>query len=185
MSTGAAIAAVLLCALAALPWSCTLRPPRRRSRTGPRDHGRASTRVDEAVLLDLMRSALTAGAGVSRALDAVARAVPHQQGAPLRAVVAALALGAEWEEAWREAPREHEGLRRALQPAWDGGVSPVPLLRQAADSIRRQRLRRAREAAARLGVRLVLPLGLCLLPAFVLFGLLPVLLSTGSRLLGS
>src|SRR5699024_12022033 len=46
-------------------------------------------------------------------------------GAPLRAVVAALALGAEWEEAWREAPREHEGLRRALQPAWDGGVSPV------------------------------------------------------------
>ena len=141
--------------------------------------------MDEAVLLDLMRSALTAGAGVSRALDAVARAVPHQQGAPLRAVVAALALGAEWEEAWREAPREHEGLRRALQPAWDGGVSPVPLLRQAADSIRRQRLRRAREAAARLGVRLVLPLGLCLLPAFVLFGLLPVLLSTGSRLLGS
>lgn len=185
MSVGAAVAAVLLCALAALPWSCTQRPPRRPSREPRRIRGRPATRVDEAVVLDLMRSALTAGASVPRALDAVARAVPDHQGAPLRAVVAALALGAEWEEAWGEVPGGHESLRRALQPAWDGGVSPVPLLRQAADSIRRQRLRRAREAAARLGVRLVLPLGLCLLPAFVLFGLLPVLLSTGSRLLGS
>src|SRR5699024_11671865 len=89
VNTGAAIAAVLLCALAALPWSCTLGPSRRRSRVETAGRDRASTRVDEAVLLDLMRSALTAGAGLPRALDAVARAVPHQQGAPLRAVGAA------------------------------------------------------------------------------------------------
>ncbi|WP_253181950.1 hypothetical protein [Cellulosimicrobium cellulans] len=34
------------------------------------------------------------------------------------------------------------------------------------------------------GVQLVLPLGACFLPAFVLVGLLPVLLSLGSGLLG-
>ena len=39
-------------------------------------------------------------------------------------------------------------------------------------------------AAARLGVRLVLPLGLCLLPAFVLLGIVPFVLSLGGRLLG-
>lgn len=32
----------------------------------------------------------------------------------------------------------------------------------------------ARGAASRLGVRLVLPLGLCYLPAFVLLGVMPV-----------
>jgi pilus assembly protein TadC len=34
-----------------------------------------------------------------------------------------------------------------------------------------------------LGVRLVLPLGLCFLPAFVLVGLVPVLASLGRGLL--
>jgi len=33
-------------------------------------------------------------------------------------------------------------------------------------------------------VRLVLPLGLCLLPAFVLLGIVPFVLSLGGRLLG-
>jgi len=41
----------------------------------------------------------------------------------------------------------------------------------------------ARTAAARLGVRLVLPLGACFLPAFVLIGLVPVLLALGIDLL--
>jgi len=38
------------------------------------------------------------------------------------------------------------------------------------------------QAAGRLGVRLVLPLGLCHLPAFVLVGLVPVLVSMASGL---
>src|SRR5699024_6503018 len=73
---------------------------------------------------------------------------------------------------------------RALEPAWVDGVSPVPLLRQAAESIRARRTARARAAAARPGVRLVLPLGLCLLPACVRLGLGPVLVSTGTELVG-
>lgn len=180
----ALVLGVLLCAVAVLPWAWCRRPARHNQQAVPQDPSVPHAWVDEAVVLDLMRSALTAGASVPRALAAVAQSVPARQGRPLQTVVAALTLGADWSEAWRDAPAEHSTLRRALQPSWDGGVSPVPLLRQAAESIRRERMRRAREAAARLGVRLVLPLGLCLLPAFVLFGLVPVLLSTGSRLLG-
>lgn len=182
--TASALLAVLLTAAALLPWSWTRRPRRPGSRRRARPVTARDGRVDQAVVLDLLRSALTAGAGVPRAISAVASAMPDKQGEALHHVVTALQLGADWDEAWRHAPAEHQILRRTLQPAWTGGVSPVPLLQQGADSIRRTRLRRAREAAARLGVRLVLPLGLCLLPAFVLFGLLPVLLSTGGRLLG-
>lgn len=76
-----------------------------------------------------------------------------------------------------------ELVSRALEPAWNDGVDPVPLLERAAASWQAKRDRRAREAAARLGVRLVLPLGTCYLPAFVLVGVMPVILATGGQFL--
>ncbi|WP_205687556.1 type II secretion system F family protein, partial [Cellulomonas endophytica] len=76
------------------------------------------------------------------------------------------------------------GLAAALGPAWAAGASPVAALRALADRRRAEQRRRAREAAARLGVRLLLPLATCLLPAFVLLGLVPVVLSLLDGLLG-
>jgi pilus assembly protein TadC len=43
---------------------------------------------------------------------------------------------------------------------------------------------RTRTAAGALGVQLVLPLGLCFLPAFVLLGLVPMILSLAGNLMG-
>jgi pilus assembly protein TadC len=43
--------------------------------------------------------------------------------------------------------------------------------------LRRRRNREAEKRAAALGVRLVIPLGACALPAFVCLGVVPVLLS--------
>ena len=182
MSPAAAVAVVLLSALALLPWACGPRPllePGQADRSAP-----PRQQVDAAVLLDITRAAVVAGASVPSALAALAEALPPAQGGPLGRVVTALRLGASWSEAWQGSPQGYRELQHALGPAWTDGVSPVPLLRQAADTVRARRTARAREAAARLGVRLVLPLGLCLLPAFVLLGLVPVLLSTGSTLFG-
>ena len=39
----------------------------------------------------------------------------------------------------------------------------------------------AREAAAALGSKLVLPLGLCFLPAFVVLGIVPTVIATGMK----
>ncbi len=183
MSVPAAVVVLLLSALAPLPWALGGRPLRT-SRQGRRPRSEVDRRVDAAVLLDITRSAIVAGASVPSALGALAEALPAEQGRPLHRVVIALRLGASWAEAWQGAPTELTELQRALEPAWVDGVSPVPLLAQAAATIRARRTARAREAAARLGVRLVLPLGLCLLPAFVLLGLVPVLLSTGTELFG-
>jgi pilus assembly protein TadC len=61
-------------------------------------------------------------------------------------------------------------------------VAPAGSLRAVAATLREERRSRAAEAAGRLGVRLVLPLGLCHLPAFVLVGLVPILVSMTSRL---
>ena len=75
-------------------------------------------------------------------------------------------------------------VARALEPAWTAGASPVPLLRTAADRLRSRRRAETRAAAGRLGVQLVLPLTLCYLPAFVLVGLVPLVVSLARGLLG-
>ncbi|RPF23162.1 type II secretion system F family protein [Myceligenerans xiligouense] len=141
--------------------------------------------VDAQVVLDLLAAALGAGAGVPRALGAVGHAVGGLSGATLRGAADALVLGARWEPAWAGAPDALVPVRRALRGAWFDGAAPGAALRAAGQEIRRERSAAARTAAARLGVRLVLPLGCCYLPAFVLVGLIPVLFALGIDLLGA
>lgn len=178
-------------ALAAVPWWWTrqVRLPRRPDTGRSRSHaarrrrvaaGAAAGRVDDAVVLDLVRAALAAGRDVVGALEAVGGALPSGQGEAYERAARALRLGARWDAAWLQP----DAVAQALAPAWADGVDPEPLLTHAAGAIRRGRQARAREAAARLGVRLVLPLGLCLLPAFVLLGLVPLLIAAGVDLWG-
>ena len=143
---------------------------------------RPGDRTSVAVVLDLLEVALAAGVPVPRALDAVGRAVGGTEGAALVRVAAALGLGAAWGRAWAGAPAGLAPVGELLGPSWSAGAPPGPALRRGAQSVRRARRRAAREAAGRLGVRLVLPLGVCFLPAFVLLGLVPVVLSLASGL---
>jgi pilus assembly protein TadC len=144
----------------------------RRARAGP---GR-----DVVLLLDLLDMAVTAGAGVPRALEAVGEAVGGADGDRLAGVSVELLLGASWPAAWAGMPDGLRPIAECLKAAWVQGAAPGPALRARAGVIRRDRRRAAREAAGRLGVHLVLPLGLCFLPAFVLLGLVPVLVSLAS-----
>jgi pilus assembly protein TadC len=142
---------------------------------------RTARTVDVVLLLDLLDVAVSAGAGVPRALEAVGQAVGGDDGAALTRVAVELLLGASWRAAWVGAPAGLEPIVDTLEGAWLQGAAPGPSLRARAGSIRRDRRRDAREAAGRLGVHLVLPLGLCFLPAFVLLGLVPVLVSLASE----
>ncbi|WP_253873367.1 type II secretion system F family protein [Promicromonospora umidemergens] len=139
--------------------------------------------VDIQVVLELVAAAVRSGAGVPRALEATAAAVGGPDGAVLTRVAHALVLGAAWERAWADTPAALEPMVRALRGAWLDGAAPGEALRAAGEEVRHERRGAARTAAARLGVRLVLPLGMCYLPAFVLVGLVPVLLALGIDLL--
>jgi tight adherence protein B len=57
------------------------------------------------------------------------------------------------------------------------GVPAAELLRAEADEARADARADAQAAAARLGVRLMLPLGLCVLPSFMVLGVLPLIVS--------
>ncbi|WP_043423367.1 type II secretion system F family protein [Arthrobacter sp. 9MFCol3.1] len=134
---------------------------------------------DTAMMLELIGAMLDAGAGLGRALELVAALMPPELGRQLRPVVSALAIGADWGTAWRssgaQAPQLH-ALRDALSFAALTGAPSSALLYAQAARLRRERNRTAEQRAAALGVKLVVPLGLCSLPAFVCLGVVPVLL---------
>ncbi|QTE29712.1 type II secretion system F family protein [Pengzhenrongella sicca] len=150
----------------------------RRGRPGARP---APARLDLVVLLDLVDVAIASGASLPRAVGAVGQAADAE--ALVRAA-SALTLGADWSAAWSGAPAWLAPLVDGLAPTWATGATPGPALRATADRVRRARRVQAREAAGRLGVLLVLPLGLCFLPAFVLIGLVPVIASLAAGVLG-
>lgn len=150
-----------------------------RQRAGHR--ARPEPEVPLVVVLALLESATRAGAALPRALQVVGRATRDPT---LERVGSALTLGADWDTAWEDVPVASRIVADALRDAWSSGAAPSGALASAASRLRRGSAARAKVAAQRLGVQLVLPLGLCLLPAFVLVGLVPVLLSLGVGLLG-
>lgn len=135
-------------------------------------------------LADLLGAAVGAGSSVPGALVAVGRAAGGERGLALARAGTALGRGASWAVAWAGSPSALDPLERALADAWHAGAAPLPVLRLVAAQVRRDVRQRAGVASARLGVRLVLPLGLCLLPSFVLLGIVPLVLSLGTELLG-
>ncbi|WP_249670598.1 type II secretion system F family protein [Cellulomonas wangleii] len=140
--------------------------------------------LDPAFVLDLCAAAVRGGAAVPTALVATGRHLPGAEGQALVHVGTALGLGASWQSAWAGVPPSVAALGRALDAGRGVGASPGPQLRAAAARLRRERRARVRVAAGALGVRLTLPLGLCFLPAFVLLGLVPVVVGLAGDLLG-
>jgi pilus assembly protein TadC len=68
-------------------------------------------------------------------------------------------------------------LRDALGFAALTGAPSSAILYAQAARMRRERFRAAEKRAASLSVKLVIPLGLCSLPAFICLGVVPVLLA--------
>jgi pilus assembly protein TadC len=128
---------------------------------------------------DLLAVALRGGAPVDRATAAVAEAVPGGLGDRLARVGRVLRLGGTPEEAWEQlAPVEGAGrLVRAAVRSAEHGSALAGALTRLADDLRADRAMAVEAAARRAGVLIVLPLGLCFLPAFILAGLVPVIVA--------
>ncbi len=137
---------------------------------------------DQALLLDLVAAALLAGVPVPTALRLAGHACGGPLGSAAQAAGTSMLLGAAGEDAWRQ-EADLRALHRCVTLALECGVPAVPLLHASADMCRRDRHRSAERAAGRLGVRLVLPLGLCAVPAFAAWGVVPVVLSLASQVM--
>jgi pilus assembly protein TadC len=134
---------------------------------------------DLPLAADLLAAALRAGRPVDRAAGAVGDALGGPLGERLVRTSRALRLGATAERAWAyigEIPEADRMTRAAVRSAASGAALAGALVRLA-EELRGARITAADAAARRAGVLVVLPLGLCFLPAFVLAGLVPVIVA--------
>lgn len=144
--------------------------------------------VDAAMLLDLTGALLSAGVGVEAALDRLSQTVPGAE--PLAGVHRALTAGASWDAAWAGLDAQGSAADALyafgdqLAFAYSTGAPTSELLEVGARQLREERRHAAERAAAQLGVKMVLPLGACYLPAFVLIGVVPVALGLLPTALG-
>jgi pilus assembly protein TadC len=133
----------------------------------------------------LLAVALQSGCGVMEAIDHTARVAPPAAAAEMAVVAAGLRWGVTEEQAWAEADPRWARTALALRLAREAGVAPSSLLLTGADDLRSNRLAALDVAAARLGVRLVIPLGVAFLPAFVLTTIVPVVLALARQVLAA
>jgi tight adherence protein B len=115
------------------------------------------------LVLDLVATAMTGGASVPRAVAVVRRAC---------------------ERAGLPAGEELDAAAAVVEVAARTGAPVAVLLRSEAEHSRRDAGTWAERAAARLAARLMLPLGVCILPAFLAVGVVPMLLAVLSSTLG-
>ena len=157
--------------------ACAVASVMRRRRV---QQGRHRALVDELPeVVDLLGLAASSGLTVPLALEVVAaRGVGEVAAALGRARLAATrgaALADALAELVVEVGEEGRPLVRVLGGALRDGTSVVPVLERLAGEVRTDRRRATEERARALPVRLLFPLVVCVLPAFALLTVVPLL----------
>lgn len=157
--------AVAVCTTIALGWL---------PREDPAQH---TLRRELPDALDLISVCVEAGAPTVLAIDVVAGVSPQGTADLLETVSARLRIGTPATQAWAVLA-EHPvwgGVARDLARSARSGTSVASALRVHADEARRRRHELAITRARAVGVKSVMPLMLCFLPAFIAVGVIPII----------
>ena len=165
--TGFVIA--VLAAIGSWHWTGRLEPPATRRR-----RERLAASVPHVV--DLMAACLAAGMSPAASVDQVGAAVAPPVRDELVALSARLRLGLDPVTVWRELAGHPElgGLGRSVARAVESGASVADAMQRLADDLRHRSRAEVENRARAVGVKAAVPLGVCLLPAFVLVGVVPL-----------
>lgn len=150
-------------------------------------HRSASLAIDTArrqsapELVDLFRLAVGAGLSVHQLVEVVEPRAPEVFASTLGEVRRRVSLGQRLGDAldvFDELGESVRPLAAALRSAAFDGVAIGPALDRVATDARLQRRRWAETNARRLPVRLLFPLVMCILPAFGLLAIVPLVVSS-------
>ncbi|MFA6298802.1 MAG: type II secretion system F family protein [Nocardioides sp.] len=127
-------------------------------------------------VVTLLAAALRAGVAPAEAARLVCRALPGPATRRLERTVAHLELGADPGQVWDRLAHEPglAPLGRALARSQATGASVVAAVDRLSDELAREARGQVEDRARAVGVKAAVPLGLCLLPAFVLIGIVPL-----------
>ncbi|MDR1077480.1 MAG: type II secretion system F family protein [Propionibacteriaceae bacterium] len=136
--------------------------------------------------LDLMAACLEAGLPLRRATAVVGGLSPPVTAGLLKRVSQGIEVGLSDAEAWLTLADDPIAgpIARDVARAANWGTTVSALLTEHAHELRQAGESEAKTKARAVGVRTVLPLSLCYLPAFFLLGLVPMLATGALSLLG-
>lgn len=137
---------------------------------------RLAAEVELPALVLLLAAALRGGAPPATALGACCAALPGPAAERLEPVRARLSLALDPVAVWESLATDPvlAPLARAMARAGRSGASVADTVERLADDQARSARARREDLARAVGVKAALPLGLCLLPAFLLIGIVPV-----------
>ncbi len=135
-----------------------------------------SAEIDPLIVIDLIASVVHSGIPLAAACTRVGEALESTPPGPaLLEAGRALARGMPPEGALAPLEGDLATLRSAASLSHATGARLAPILAAVTRDRRRARVREVDEASAKLAVRLVLPTGVTILPAFVLLGIVPII----------
>lgn len=137
-------------------------------------------------LVDLLASTLSVGMSPEAALGRVAAAVAEPGRGALQGVERALRLGRDPARVWRDLADDPTlgSLGRTMARTAETGAPVAEAMHRLAEDLRRVARTEVESRARAVGVRATAPLGACLLPAFVLVGVVPLVAGFSSLLVG-
>ncbi|MET9493529.1 type II secretion system F family protein [Streptomyces sp. NPDC006552] len=147
---------------------------------------RAEAERQLPLVADLLAACIAAGAEPVVAARVVGESVGGPVGRAMERGAAQVRLGGEPGVAWRELraiPRA-VALVRLLERAGESGAPAAAPVAQFAAECRAERGRRATAVARRAAVIITAPVGLCFLPAFLVIGVVPVVIGLADGVLG-
>ena len=135
------------------------------------------------LVLQLLDAALASGVSIPRALRAVGVCCAGPCAEAFAAVCDELAAGASWDDAWNCAADDPRlaGIAATvcatLREPWNDGVAAGAQLGATMEQLETTERMEIERASSRLSVRLLLPMGLCFLPAFLCIAVIPTIIS--------
>lgn len=149
-------------------------------------HRREQVRRELPHVVTLLAAALRSGVAHADAVELVCRALPGPASARLVPVAARLRLGGDPASVWAAlgADPELAPLGRTLARAHRTGAPVVAAVERLGEELARRGRAEAEDRARSVGVRAAVPLGLCLLPAFLLLGIVPLAVSLAVTVTG-
>lgn len=137
---------------------------------------------DLAMAVHLFGASLRAGSAIAPALTDVGTALGGPVADEFLLVVRRLELGVDPVAAWSATAPELRPLVRSMVRAHRSGASVVTAVDRLAEELRATRRHRTEALARTVEVRAAAPLGLCFLPAFVVLGVVPMVVGIFSTM---
>ncbi|MFT4148417.1 MAG: type II secretion system F family protein [Micrococcaceae bacterium] len=128
-----------------------------------------------SLCLELIASTMRIGCSLYRSLELIASSLDDSEQKELNTVLTLLNLGSDWDQAWQHTEGKLQQLGRHIKIAQQG-ISTHQILHARAKTYRKEQHTIMLEKIEALSIKLLMPLGLLALPAFIAIGIIPTII---------